>query len=504
MPPGWREHLMRDINIRRILAALAAFVLLVAQSAAAVDWPVYPRTEAHPLGNSYGEYQNYGGSNYLHPGIDVLSPAFSPVFAVKAGYVKAVLTTGGENYWRVAIGDSSGTVPCDGWLYAHLDQWSIPVIEGQWVNEGQYLGDLVYWPVADFHHLHFSRIRNTGQPWNSNWDFIGNPLEELSDQTDVDPPVFKTVNGGVPFAFCPDNGHTYFSPGDPLTGAVDIIARITDKIGHHTWELGPHTVTYEIYDDTFSTGPILSNIATGFLFWTENVNVTYQDDATYNTRGDYDYRDYYYIVTNTDGDSVVEASDAGGAWHTEDFPNGSWWVKVTASDLGGNVTSETMLVTTENLITLPVRVVPCDGAPDSSGTTITAPGMPGQPQWTTASDGTCDIPDMALGTLYLEIVRDYYVPVETTLTITDLSTAALDVELQPSYTVGDLNGDGFPDALDLARMIDILFTGSTDWPVPHWSGDMDFDRFFTALDLSLLIDMLYAGGTQPGVGRCWP
>ena len=111
---------------------------------------------------------------------------------------------------------------------------------------------------------------------------------------------------------------------------------------------------------------------------------------------------------------------------------------------------------------------------------------------------------MALGTVYLEITRDYYVPVETTLTITDLSTAALDIELQPSYTVGDVNGDGFPDALDLARMIDILFAGSTDWTGAYWSADMDFDRFFTAIDLSLLIDMLYAGGEQPGVGRCWP
>ena len=172
---------MPDINFKCALAALAAMVLLATQSAVAIDWPIQPRTEAHPLGNSYGEYQNYGTGNYLHPGIDILSQPYEPVFAVKSGYVKTVLTTGGDNYWRVAIGDSSGTVPCDGWLYAHLDQWSIQVLEGQHVNEGQYLGDLVTWPVANFHHLHFSKIRNTGQPWNSNWDFVGNPLEELTD-----------------------------------------------------------------------------------------------------------------------------------------------------------------------------------------------------------------------------------------------------------------------------------------------------------------------------------
>jgi hypothetical protein len=492
---------MSNFNFNRTLAALAAILLLVARPAIAIDWPMEPRPQAQPLGNTYGEYQNYGGTSYLHPGIDILRPAFTAVYAVKSGYVKAVLSTGGSLYWRVAIGDASGTEACDGWLYAHLDEWSIVVLEGQYVNEGQYLGDLVTWPVANFHHLHFSKISNTGQPWTSDWDFIGNPLEELSDQTDPLAPVFGTVDGGVLLAFCRDNTHTYFAPGAPLEGSVDIIARISDKIGHLAWDLTPHTVTYEIYDDTFSTGPILSVIATGFLHWTENVNVTYQDDATYNTRGDYDARDYYFIVTNTDGDSVVEASDVDGAWHTEEFANGDWWVKVTASDLGGNATTDSMLVTIENLFTLAGTAVPCDADPDSSGATITAPDLPGAPQWPTATDGTFILSDMTTGAVRLLIEREHYITIDTQAVFPG---ATLNFELQPAYNVGDLNADGFPDALDLAQMIDILFAGSTNWPEPYWSGDMDFDRFFTALDLSALIDVLFAGAEPPGAGHCYP
>jgi len=494
---------MLNSSLIRTSAALSALFLLVVDPALAIDWPMEPRTQAQPLGNAYGEYQNYGGSSYLHPGIDILRPSATPVFSVSAGYVKAVLTTGNELYWRVAIGDSSGTVACDAWLYAHLDQWSIAVLEGQQVIEGQYLGDVVTWPVAGFHHIHFSKIRNTGQPWTSDWDFVGNPLEELSDQTDVDPPVFETVNGGVPFAFCPDNTHTYYGVGDTLEGPVDIIAHLHDKIGHPTWDLTPHRLTYEVFNDTFSTGPILSVIYTGFLSWEDNVNVTFQDDATYNTRGDYDAREYYFIVTNTDGDSVVESSDTDGAWHTEEFNNGDWWVKVTAYDLGGNITSDSMQVTTLNpfQFTLNGTAVPCDGDPDSSGATITAPELPGAPQVDAIADGSFTFTGMTLGTVRFVIERDHYLTVDTTVAFPG---ATLDLALQPDYLVGDLNSDGFPNALDLNQLIDILFTGSTNWPIPYWSGDLDFDHFFTALDLSNLIDYLYAGAPPPGPPRCYP
>ena len=72
-----------------------------------INWPLKPFDTPRALGNSYGEYQFYGGSPYYHPGIDILGQDGDSVFAVKSGYVKAVLTTSASLHWRVAIGDSA-------------------------------------------------------------------------------------------------------------------------------------------------------------------------------------------------------------------------------------------------------------------------------------------------------------------------------------------------------------------------------------------------------------
>lgn len=64
----------------------------------------------------------------------------------------------------------------------------------------------------------------------------------------------------------------------------------------------------------------------------------------------------------------------------------------------------------------------------------------------------------------------------------------------------DINEDGFSDALDLAEVIDLLFSGAPDIRDPSCSStraDFDCDGFSTALDLGDLIDHLFAGGAGP-------
>jgi hypothetical protein len=74
----------------------------------------------------------------------------------------------------------------------------------------------------------------------------------------------------------------------------------------------------------------------------------------------------------------------------------------------------------------------------------------------------------------------------------------------PHQSDGD--GDGFCTAIDLARIIDILFAGAVHGqdpacPLPRF--DFDCDGETTALDLSGVIDHLFAG--QPGPGDpCTP
>jgi murein DD-endopeptidase MepM/ murein hydrolase activator NlpD len=222
------------------------FLVFTVSPAEAIRWPFNPGNVSLPLGNNYGEYQYYGGDPYFHPGIDILQPYGTHVYAVKSGIVKAVLTTSGQYHWRVAIGGSAGSGWCDGWLYAHLDQPTIQVQVGDSVQEGDYLGNLVYWPVADFHHLHFVKIRDQGSTWPADWQFIANPLDELVPIDEPDPPVIENARGSDKFAFCQNNTHTYFNPGGSLSGDVDIISKIYDKINHSYWRLIPYKIEYSL------------------------------------------------------------------------------------------------------------------------------------------------------------------------------------------------------------------------------------------------------------------
>jgi len=120
-----------------------------------------------------------------------------------------------------------------------------------------------------------------------------------------------------------------------LSGNVDVLARVGDRINHLSWLCSPYTVAYEIRNDTMTTGVIHSATFTGQLFYDQNVNVVFQDDVQFDTRGDYDARVFYHIITNTDGDSVIEASDVQGCWRTANFNDGWYWVKVFVADRDG-------------------------------------------------------------------------------------------------------------------------------------------------------------------------
>lgn len=323
-----------------------------------IPWPLPPTNIRHCLGNNWFEYQNYGGSPYFHPGIDIITPNDSgvPVYAVKRGVVKAWLTTGGTIYWRFGIADSALSYidSCNGYLYAHIDSARYHVNVGDTVNVGQHIGYLVPWPVDGFNHCHFAKIRDVGSTWTTaDWAFVYNPLLSVQPNYDTIPPLFLNAVTNQKFAFARNNASTYISPTS-LNGDVDIVAKIYDKLGISTgdtiWDrLCPLKIEYEIIGQTVSQPRKLS-----FLFdkvvpsGSALVNVVYKSDNTCRTHGDYDYRDYYFIVTNTDGDSLLETSDASQCWHTATFPNGNYWVKVYAYDTKNNVSVCSMQVTVNN------------------------------------------------------------------------------------------------------------------------------------------------------------
>ena len=317
-------------------------------------WPLAPTDSTQPLGNNWGEYQYYGGLPYLHPGIDVMADTIHrPVYAVQSGIVKGWLTTSGDYHWRLAIADYETSDSVEAWLYAHIDPYQFHKDVGESVAEGELIGCLVEWPITGFDHLHFARIKDAGAIWQyGDWAFVENPLLIIQPYDDTTRPVFEDAYSNDRFAFCQNNTSTYLQPNN-LYGGVDIVAKIHDDVGlplyNPVWErLIPYRISYEIRGvDTLPS--TTSFIFCGVLDYTQNVDVIYKDDAVCNTRGDYSHRDYYFIVSNTDGDSLIENTDAAYAWETSAFTNGDYWVIVEACDAAGNTQRDSMLVTVMNV-----------------------------------------------------------------------------------------------------------------------------------------------------------
>ncbi len=334
----------------------------------AYGWPLAPQNSTHPLGNNYAEYQRYGsGSPYLHLGIDVMGITVGkPVYAVQSGFVKAWLTTQGQWHWRIATSDYNTADSCEGWLYAHIDPNRYHKNVGQTVTEGELIGYLVEWPVVGFDHCHFSRIKDAGSVWsNPDWAFIKNPLVVITPYDDTVAPVFENAYGSNLFALCNNNTSQYLSPSN-VTGSIDIIARIHDRTGYPladtVWErMIPYKIEYEIHGPQ-NKPPQLSFIFHGRFVATSNVGVVYKQDAVCTTRGDYVNRDYYFIVTNTDGDSILESTDANYSWVTTGYPDGNYWIIVTAYDAAGNYKKDSMMVTIKN-----IGVAETDQAPAYEG-----------------------------------------------------------------------------------------------------------------------------------------
>ncbi len=347
----------------RTTCVFAFFAFVLTLPASATNWPLVPLDSVHPLGNNWGNYQDYGGDPYFHNGIDVITPDVHGrrVTAVRHGWVKAWGTIQEELHYRLAICDTNSdfTGRAEGWLYAHIDstRWHRNV--GDEVQEGDSIGYLVTWPIlASFDHCHFARVSDTGATWqrfpNPTWWFVQNPLTIIQPNTDQEAPVFENARTNQKFAFCRNNRNNSYVRYDSIVGEVDIIAKVFDKTGvttgNSTWDkLAPYEIDYSIKREDGlvvvprTIGVQFSNTLDGSL-----VNVVYKADNTCRSRGDYDNRDYYYIVTNTDGDSVIEATDTTGEWNSGLVGDTTYWVYVRASDVYGNATLDSMQVRTRN------------------------------------------------------------------------------------------------------------------------------------------------------------
>ncbi len=304
--------------------------------------------------NSYGQIQEWSNL-YLHPGIDLFEEAGTEVYSVADGVVRAILTTGDEQYWRIAV--ESSDHPGEGYLYAHLDPNSFQVAVGDTVSAGDLIGFI--FPAYSFApHCHFARIAPVGPEWNGQWWTLDNPLPDIVNMTDTIPPVFEPALGGNLFAFRTPGGQ-YLDPA-ALHGGVDVIAKAVDyasgtdffsrivpfdlKFRLYAVE-SPDSVIYERYGFALDM-PLDTYFDT--TYYSLVLNTIYSRDATCFSTNNSQNRDFFFIVSHSDGDSLITAADSLEVFDTTLFPDGDYLFEVVVRDCALNETTGMMIIGIDN------------------------------------------------------------------------------------------------------------------------------------------------------------
>ena len=325
-----------------------------------IPWPFFPFDSMRTVWDHYEQHMGLGGANsYLHQGLDLITPIGEPTYSVIDGYVKLVLTIGGDSYWRTAISDTQIAGRSDGWLSAHLIQSTIQFDIGDTVQTHDYLGDIVYW-ADDWGHIHFVNISDSGSVWYYNdgeWGINFNPILALQPYPDVTAPYIDPVFAWSKFAFAKNESAIYLQP-DSLFGEVDIVVKVVDYVGDSEWQQPAYTTWYTI--KKISNGQIIKPKTLGQILnhkypfydgghYEAYAGVIYQRDNTLLPSGWMDMqRNYYHNLTNNNGDSLVELSEKSLAFNTDNFEDGDYRIIVEVYDEAGNFDIDSMDVKFKN------------------------------------------------------------------------------------------------------------------------------------------------------------
>ncbi|MFC2092463.1 T9SS type A sorting domain-containing protein [Bacteroidota bacterium] len=328
-----------------------------------IPWPFAPFDSMRTIWNHYEQHMGSGiSSSYLHQGLDIITPVGEHTYAVADGIVKCVLTLGGSSYWRIAISDTQVAGYSDGWLYAHLIQNTIQFDVGDTVHIHDYLGDIIYWS-SNWGHIHFVQIRDTGLVWSysdNEWGINFNPMLALQPLSDTTPPFIDTVFNYSKFGFCLNETSTYLQP-DSLYGNIDIIVKVVDYAGASEWQQPAYRTYYwikKVSNDSLiyprTMGQILNH---QYPFYESDhyvpyATVIYKRDAILHGSSWMDTeRNYHHVVTNSNGDSLIELSEKNLAFSTTNYLDGVYRIFIEVFDEAGNTDIDSMDVQFKNGIT---------------------------------------------------------------------------------------------------------------------------------------------------------
>jgi hypothetical protein len=325
-----------------------------------IPWPFFPFDSMRTVWNHYEQHMGSNpSSSYLHQGLDLITPIGEPTYAVIDGYVKLVLTIGGDSYWRTAISDTQIAGRSDGWLSAHLIQSTIQFDIGDTVQVHDYLGDIIQWS-SNWGHIHFVNISDSGLVWYYNdgeWGINFNPILALQPYPDTTPPYIDPVFPWSKFAFAVNESATYLQP-DSLFGEIDIIVKVVDYVGDSEWQQPAYTTWYSV--KRISDGQIIKPKTLGHILnhkfpfyeggnYVPYAGVIYQRDNTLQPSSWMDTeRNYYHNLTNSNGDSLVDLSEKTLAFDTDNYQDGDYRIIVEVYDEVGNFDIDSMDVKFKN------------------------------------------------------------------------------------------------------------------------------------------------------------
>ena len=316
--------------------------------------------------NNYGLYQASEDQSvaYFHDGLDIVLDNGTKLYAVESGYVKTINDVS-ESGW-IIIGDTPGDAPGEGWMYGHTKNFQFDV--GDFVAKGSYVADIYF---AGLDHVHFGRIYVTGGSWSSysNWNYVYPDQYFLYE--DTEPPVIKE-----PFYYFKNNSDEMFEQSYPpvISGDVDIVVGIRDGGRYaHSQDSGfgdrlcVAKIEYEISGSGMET-----ELKKSFDFTKIKINnygstgreralTVFKHYMVLHPQGITNWSKVfcYYIITNTDGTGEFNFIDPAAqdfAWNTNAkdgtgksiYPNGRYYVTVTAYDYLGNYTVVRETVIVEN------------------------------------------------------------------------------------------------------------------------------------------------------------
>lgn len=323
--------------------------LLPGPASAQHGWPVEPTGSEHPIGNSFGEFQNFGGV-YQHTGIDILvTPRFTTAGTVDPAAPWIVATVGGT---PTSLSDTAGTIyngtiltGTDGitYRYWHLQgasydaDYVLAFNNGTAVAAGDHIAQVVRWSSCGYHHLHYDQLNATSYL---------SPLADITPNPDPPAPDISAIHLGRPGT----TPWTAFTPAAPgactvVSGAVDVVPQLRDRDDAASTLAGAATVG--AYDLRWRACPDASPTCAWNathrldempLAWggAGNAGSAAQFSVTSPWVSDSDYCAAtwaYPVATHWSGGTPSAATH----WATAGLPSGGYSVSVEATDFAGNV-----------------------------------------------------------------------------------------------------------------------------------------------------------------------